>query len=370
MRMNQTDLRYEQSLLKIDYSQKGLLRLNLNENLVFPQNVMRSILAKCTDEYDPRFYPSAIGERDVNELSNEIGRYCSCSSKSVAIGVGSDQLIDLLFRRVLKRDSDSVVTFDPTFSMYSIFANRQGSPLVEVVLNPSTSSVPFSLPIKEVKQALGRKTSKLLCLVSPNNPTGLQYPLETVTQLLESFPEKTFLLDEAYVEYARYDGAKELLKNHKNLIVMRTFSKAFGLASLRLGYLLCSDTDLIQDLNDNYQYPYPVAGISILMGIEMLKRKSAVLEWAQKTKQFREELIVSLQKIGQSVRVVLRSDTNFVLVHSKNSRRIVEELLTRFGIAVKYLPKMGTEKEFLRMTVGSQEINQKLMYAMRRVVSS
>ena len=93
---------------------------------------MRSILAKCTDEYDPRFYPSAIGESEVNELSNEIGKYCSCSSKSVAIGVGSDQLIDLLFRKTLKRKSDAIVTLDPTFSMYAIFAHRQGSPLLEV----------------------------------------------------------------------------------------------------------------------------------------------------------------------------------------------------------------------------------------------
>jgi histidinol-phosphate/aromatic aminotransferase/cobyric acid decarboxylase-like protein len=127
---------------------------------------------------------------------------------------------------------------------------------------------------------------------------------------------------------------------------------------------------MIQDLNDNYQYPYPVAGISILMGTEMLRRKSVVLEWAQKTKKFREELVASLQKLGRLVRVVPRSDTNFVLVQSKNSRKIAEELLTRFGIAVKYLPKMGTEKEFLRITVGSQEINQKLLYAMRRVIAS
>jgi histidinol-phosphate aminotransferase len=113
--------------------------------------------------------------------------------------------------------------------MYSIFAHRQGSPLTEVVLNPSTSREPFSLPVKEVKQALGRKTSKLFCLVSPNNPTGLQFPVETVAELLESFPEKTVLLDEAYVEYARYNGAKELLKNHQNLVRMRYFSKTYGL---------------------------------------------------------------------------------------------------------------------------------------------
>ncbi|MFI5422294.1 MAG: aminotransferase class I/II-fold pyridoxal phosphate-dependent enzyme, partial [Nitrososphaerales archaeon] len=278
--MNQSELHYEQSLLKIDYTQKGLLRLNLNENIVFPQNVMRSILAKCTDTYDPRFYPSPIGEREANELTNEIARYCSCSAKSVAIGIGGDQLIDLVFRMKLKRKSDTVVAIDPTFSMYSIFAKRQGAPLLEVTVNPSTSKEPFSLPVRELKETMGPKTTKLLCLVSPNNPTALQYSPNIVANLLESFPEKTILLDEAYVEYAKYDGARLLLKNHKNLVVLRTFSKAFGLASLRLGYVVSSDTDFIDDLNNNYQYPYPVTGLSILMGIEMLKRKAVVLEWA------------------------------------------------------------------------------------------
>ncbi len=368
--MNQAELRYEQSLLKIDYSQKGLLRLNLNENVTFPQNVMRSILAKCTDNYDPRFYPSGIGERDLNELSNEIARYCFCSAKSVAIGIGGDQLIDLVFRNKLKRKTDTVVSIDPTFSMYSIFAKRQGAPLVEVTVNPSTNKEPFSLPMKELKEVMARKTAKLLCLVSPNNPTALQYPIDTVAELLESFPDKPILLDEAYVEYARYDGARRLMKNHQNLAVLRTFSKAFGLASLRVGYLVSTDTEFIDDLNNNYQYPYPVTGLSILMGIEMLKRKAVVIELEEKTKKFRQELISLLQKLGHSLRVISTSDTNFVLVQSKYSRKMAEELLTRYGIAVKYFPNVGKEKEFLRITVGSHETNQKLIFALRRIFSN
>ena len=103
----------------------------------------------------------------------------------------------------------------------------------------------------------------------------------------------------------------------------------------------------------------------------MIKRKSVVVEWAQKTKKFREELLASLQKLGQ----FCKGDyAEAILILSwcnrKTRAKIAEELLTRFGIAVKYLPHMGTEKEFLRMTVGSQEINQKLMYALRRVVSN
>jgi histidinol-phosphate aminotransferase len=137
-----------------------------------------------------------------------------------------------------------------------------------------------------------------------------------------------------------------------------------------LGYVLCADTDFILDLNNNYQYPYPVTGLSISMATELLRRKAVVLEWAEKTKKFREELISSIEKLGQPLRVIKRSDTNFVLIQAKNSRKIAEELLARFGIVVKYFPRLGREKEFLRITVGSQESNQKLMYALRRLISA
>jgi len=365
--MSATDLRYTQSLLNIDFSQKNLQRMNLNENIVFPKNVMRSILAKCVDEYDPRIYPPAIDEGDSIVLNQEIAKYCSCSSSQVAIGVGGDQLIDLLFRMKLPKPSDLLLIVSPTFSMYSIFARRQGSRFKELWLNSSTDEEPFSLPLNEVKDAWRKSGAKLLALVSPNNPTGNQFPIETVQDILETSPEKTVLLDEAYVEYAKYDAAKRLMKSYKNLVILRTFSKAFGLASLRLGYILSSNLEFIRKFNNDVQYPYPVTGLSILMAIELLRRKDVVLEWVQKTKRFREELISSLQKLD-SIRVIPKSDTNFVILQTNNAKEIAEELLSKYAIAVKYFPEIGREKEFLRITVGSMEANRKLLYALRRIL--
>src|SRR5579864_5418793 len=100
------DLGNIQSIFNVDYSKKNLQRMNLNENIVFPKNVMRSILAKCVDEYDPRIYPPAIDEGDSVVLYQEIAKYCGCSSSSVAIGSGGDQLIDLLLRMKLPKPSD------------------------------------------------------------------------------------------------------------------------------------------------------------------------------------------------------------------------------------------------------------------------
>ena len=365
--MNATDLEHIQSIFNVDSSQKNLQRMNLNENIVFPKNVMRSILAKCVDEYDPRIYPPAIDEGDSLVLNQEIAKYCGCSSSSVAIGTGGDQLIDLLFRMKLPRLSNVLLLVSPTFSMYSIFARRQGSKFKEIWLSASTAREPFSLPLDGVMHAWSKSNARLLALVSPNNPTGNQFPIKTVEQILDSSPEKTVLLDEAYVEYAQYDAAKLLMRSHKNLVILRTFSKAFGLASLRLGYILSSDSEFIKKFNNTIQYPYPVTGLSIAMAIELLRRKDVVLEWVKKTKKFREEMISSLQKLD-SIKVIPRSDTNFVLVQANNAKEIAEELLSKYAIAVKYFSELGHEKGFLRITVGSMEANRKLIYALRRIL--
>lgn len=362
---------YGQSPLNVDYSERELLRMNLNENIVFPRNVMRTILAKCTDEFDPRIYPPAIDEAGSMLLNREIAKYCGISSSSVAIGAGADQLIDLLFRMFLTKRSDAVVVVSPTFPMYPIFAKQQRVVLKEVWLNPSTAADPFSLPVSKVKQDYKRQTNaKLLVIVSPNNPTGIQYPIEQLEEILEEVPDKPVLLDEAYLEYAKYDAAKRFLNSHKNLLVLRSFSKAFALASLRLGYVLSSDVDLIRRFNESFQYPYPVTGLSLSMGIELLGRKKIVLQWADKTKIFRDELISSLQKFAPVLRVIPKSDTNFVLVQAKGSKRIADELLAKYAIAVRYFPDLGKEKkEFLRITVGSAEANSRLLFALRRIIS-
>ena len=269
---------------------KNLVRMNLNENLVLPQSFLRSVSVKCLDKLDLRNYPSSLNEGEMLSLVQEISKYCNCSSEMISIGAGGDQLIDLLIRMRLKKSSDTLVTVDPTFPLYSMMAKRVGARVVNIPLAPfnsrdSTSS--FSLPLEELLNACKAKGSKVLALASPNNPTGVQYPMDQVRQILESIPKKvTVLLDEAYVEYANYSGLK-LLNSYPNLVILRTFSKAFALASQRLGYIMCSDTDFVREFTQEHQYPYPIASFSVALGIELMKRKSVVLDAANKTKILR-----------------------------------------------------------------------------------
>jgi len=110
-------LSYQQSPLEIDYSDTKLVRMNLNENLIFPPNLLRSILRKCTDKLDPRYYPDELGTGEMKTLTDEIARYCGCSRDFVSIGVGGDQLIDLIFRMKVNRRKGKplILTVDPTF---------------------------------------------------------------------------------------------------------------------------------------------------------------------------------------------------------------------------------------------------------------
>jgi histidinol-phosphate aminotransferase len=349
------------------------LRMDLNENIVIPPNFIRLVLSKCADQYDPRFYPPEWNNEGMKALNRHIAAYAGCSENCVALGAGADQILDLLIRMKLRGPNTKLVTVEPTFPLYSEFARRVHATVLNVPLRNSKNEHPFSLDKEKLTRACKTKRATICALASPNNPTAIQYSLDDVRQLLESIPRHvTVLLDEAYVEYGRYDGAKNFLGSFPNLVVVRTFSKAFALASLRLGYLMSTEEHFIEEFWHDFQYPYPVSGFSMLMATEMLKRKDVINHWAQKTKEFRAELIGSLSKLeaktGGSMRVIRESDANFVLVQVSKGKKISEELRSSYGIAVKYYPRLGRESNFLRITVGSRESNEQLLYAIRRLL--
>jgi histidinol-phosphate aminotransferase len=366
--MQRNDLRYEESPLKIDYSSRMLVRMHQNENLVLPSKFLRSILAKCLDEVDARFYPSDQDKGEFLALRSEIGKYNGCSENAVALGVGADQCIDLLLRAKLLQSSDFLATIDPTFSMYKLLASRLGFRTSLIGTRSSKDKEgPFSLKTAKVVASCNPVNVKLVAIASPNNPTGIQYPLEQVKEILQSLRGVTVLLDEAYTEYSDYSAAK-LLSAFPNLVIVRTFSKAFGLASFRIGYMISSNLDLIRAINETIQYPLPLATLSAKVATAVLRRKETVLDCAEKTKIFRSELTRALQNLN-GLTVVPDSKANFMLVQSNKSFQIASELLSRYAIAVKYIEKLGKEKNFLRITVGTRELNQKLLYALRRILS-
>jgi histidinol-phosphate aminotransferase len=362
------ELKYEQSPLRIDYSEKKLIRMHLNENLVLPQSFLRAVSIRCFVRLESRYYPSELDSGEMFELLVEISKYCNCSTDNVCLGDGSDQLIDLLFRMKLKKRNDSLVTVNPTFSIYELLAKRQGARTFNVPLKQFDSDDPFALAEDLLIKTCKSKNAKVLALASPNNPTGVQYPIEQIKRIVEALPNVTILLDEAYVEYASYNASR-LISKYKNLLIMRTFSKAFALASHRLGYFLSGDDGFVKSFNEEYQYPYPVAAFGVLIATMLLRNKAQVIQSANRTKELRKELSDKLGEGKLPLRPCADSEANFILTQSNYARKIASELLERYSIAVKLIESIGQTKGFVRITVGTTQLNEKLLYALRRINS-
>ncbi len=209
---------YEQSALMADYSGKNIQRMNLNENLVMPRDRLRSVISKCSDELDPRCYSSRAGQGELLSLASEIAKYCKCSAHSVGIGLGADQILDLLLKMKFERESGVLLTLDPSYSMYSILAKRLGITVDSIKLASSLAKEPFALSEERIFKAASKRSAKMLVLASPNNPTGIQYPEDRVRSIIEALPDITIAVDEAYVEYADYtDLLKGLLPRESTI---------------------------------------------------------------------------------------------------------------------------------------------------------
>ena len=203
---------------RLGVDESALIKLDANEN---PYGAPPAALAALRDAAVNR-YPDPA----ASALRAAISEFTDCDPERVVVGNGSDELIDLLCRRVL-RPGDSVVTCPPTFSLYALAARVMGAEVVDVARGGD-----FALKVDDVLAAIDRNT-KIVFLCSPNNPTG---DLLSEADLLRVLAEAPLVaLDEAYAEFAGV-SAVTLSREYGNLVVLRTFSKAFGLAGLRVGY--------------------------------------------------------------------------------------------------------------------------------------
>ena len=204
------------------------------------------------------------------------------------------------------------------------------------------------------------KNADLLYLDSPNNPTGFQFTKKELEKLIKNFAGPV-IIDEAYVEFGDF-SILNLVKTQKNLIVVRTFSKEFGLAGLRLGYFVANKA-LIDVFSRVIQYPYPLNTIAIESGILALQKSKLMSESATLIKKERKRIIENLRKTETFE--VFDSKANFVLFDAKGADRRIHTALIEQGISIRKLGKIGKHKGCLRVTVGTKEMNSKFLLAIR-----
>jgi len=328
-----------------------VLKLDANENLFIPLDLQRSLLREAVEEVDPRRYPQ--DERIM--LQDELGEYLNVEPEQILIGAGGDQLIELVFNSFLKR-GDEVVSIAPTFSIYELAARIRGIRYRGVPLKDD-----FTLDLERLISYSARAQVIFLC--SPNNPTANQFRLEEVKRIIEEF-EGLVVVDEAYVEFASH-SISHLADVYENLIVLRTFSKAFGLAGFRIGYAI-SNSELASILNESFQMPYPASQMAILLSLKILRRIDVVRKAIEEVKAERGSLIRRLNEVG-GVKA-FNSDTNFVLASFETeSKKLYDALLSR-GVLVKMVGNILNLENCLRITVAPPKMMDRFMDVLKEAL--
>lgn len=287
------------------------------------------------------------------KLKAEVSRLMATPVESIFIGgAGSDEAIDLTYRIFCRPGVDNAVAISPSYGVYKVAAAINDVQLREVLLNPD-----FSLPVERLLSATDRNT-KLIWICSPNNPTGNAFPKEDILQLARRF-DGMVIADEAYVDFSEKGSLLSDLGGHPNLIVLRTFSKAWGMAGLRAG-MAFADPRVIEYF-DRVKYPY---NMSSLVQTELLKRIAAgtgnhIPQLKEEARRLSEAL-----KEAPCVKKVYPTDANFLLMEVEDAD-ILYDLLISHGVIVRNRSRMPLCSNTLRITVGTPEENTKVIELIR-----
>ena len=325
-----------------------ILKLNYNENLHLPREKLVPLLKEVAEECDLRIYP----QEEESRLKQKISEHLKIPMESVALGNSSDEVMDRIIRIFLEK-GDRAVTFTPTFSVFKYCVNYGGANFVGVPLHDD-----FTIDLPGMR-AMFTPEAKLLYLCSPNNPTASQLKVEEVEALTEEFPG-IVLVDEAYAEYADY-SVVPLISKYENLIVLRTFSKAFGLAGLRLGYA-AANPKLAMTI-DKLPIPYAVSVISLSMGRKLLEKYEMVQESIEALKTERGRLISMLNEVKGIE--AFDSKANFVVFNTDKPHQEVYLNMLKQGLVIKKLGRLLSHQNCLRSTVGLPEMNRRLLEALK-----
>lgn len=292
-------------------------------------------------------YPQQQSEAFLRALA----AYYQVETDQVLATRGSDEGIDLLMRLFCQAGKDSILICPPTFGMYEVSAKLQGANVIKVpLLAPD-----FSLDLEGILKAFQPQT-KLIFLCSPNNPTGNLMQTSDVLQLARKFADQALIIvDEAYIEFSACASMAQSIKKHDNLVVLRTFSKALGLAAARVGTLLASPS-LIAWLRKILP-PYPLSQLSVDAAMKVLSALNTISHQIKLLSQEREQMLNALRSM-RIVENVWPSAANFIFVQFKQS---VIESCAEQGIILRDMAARTGIKHALRITLGMPEENKLLV---------
>ncbi|MDA8123639.1 MAG: histidinol-phosphate transaminase [Deltaproteobacteria bacterium] len=340
--------------IQVRYGLSSVIKLASNENPLGVSPKVLQVLEKHLPEVHR--YPRAGSPR----LRQALGAYHGVPEDRIVAGNGSDEIIDLLIRMAVEPGRDHVLAFQPSFDIYRLQSQLCGVAFRQIALRCD-----FTFPMQELLAAVN-DTTAMVFLTTPDNPSGYAPPVEAVLELHRRLPEDCLLVvDEAYMDFAvpqeRY-SVLSLAGNVPNLVVLRTFSKLYGLAGLRLGYGVMSAE--LADCLLRVKLPFSVNLLAEAAGIAALDDEAFRSETIRTVVQGRERLTVALGEMGF---LVYTSQANFILVKPPlGAPELFEKLLSR-GIIIRPLASYGLP-DLLRISIGNAEENQALLRAIRVIL--
>lgn len=335
---------------QVQPSRDGLIRLDANENpFDFPPFLQDEIYRQLKSGSFTR-YPDDL----AGELRKAISQSTGVPEEGIIPGNGSDELILNLCLAVGNGAQVAIAT--PTFSMYRVNSLIAGAAPVDI----PRLKAGFALDLESLGKIAANEKTRLIFLCSPNNPTGNATPVEDVAALLEH-SRALVVVDEAYIEFGG-QTCLPLAEKYANLVILRTFSKAFGLAGLRVGYLL-GDPGVVKELL-RVKQPFNLSTFAQVAACTVLAHREEFLKMIDAIRQSRDALKQELASLPGMT--VFPSEANFILFRTPLPAKTVFDRLLQEGVLVRNLHGSGLE-ECLRVTVGREEENEVFLEKMRKI---
>jgi histidinol-phosphate aminotransferase len=289
------------------------------------------------------------------ELKTAISKLKGIEEDKIFLGNGSDEIIDLCFRVFCNPGIDKVLTFTPTYGMYHVSASIND---IEVVKIPLTDS--FQIDLEKAVTLFSDKNLKLIFICSPNNPTANSMNYSEVEYIISKF-NGIVVVDEAYIDFSEKASFIKLVNTYPNLILMQTFSKALGLAAIRVG-MAFTNPSIVQYFN-KLKPPYNISAINQKAALLKLPQIEQNKSLVFRIKKERDRLSANLLKM-KIVEKVYPSDANFLLVKVKNADYIYNELVSR-NIIIRNRSNMIDN--CVRITIGKKSENDRLIDALKSI---
>lgn len=312
----------------------------INAEIILSANETKNYLFKNGYDINVDFsrYPEVKGDT----LREELGKKFNVEKDQIIIGNGSTQLLELVVRTYTQK-GNKIITFTPSFAMYEIYAKSQNTEIVQVPLNDN-----MVLDIDSFIKEADQEGVSLIILCNPNNPTGTLIKQKDILKIIDN-TSALVIVDEAYMEFTdESESVLDYVNQYDKLIIARTFSKAYGLAALRLGYMI-SNKEIITNLS-KVALPYNVNAVTQSIGVKALSFESKMKNFTKTIAMERDRIITELTKYNYKI---YSSFTNFVYMYTTKD---IYKYLLENGVLIRTF-----KNDFYRITVGDKLENDKVI---------